>query len=316
MGHLAFVFPGQGAQYVGMGKDLAAAYPVVRQTFDEAGDAVGFDLGRLCFEGPEVDLVKTANQQPAILTVSVAILRLLREEGIEPQLAAGLSLGEYAALVAAGALDFSAAVPLVRRRGTFMQEAVPLGEGAMAAIIGLEAAQVEALCQSVEAAEPGSVVEPANYNCPGQTVIAGHTQAVQQACDKARQAGAKRALLLPVSAPFHCRLLRPAGERLAEALADVTLSDPTIPVIANVTARPAGAAARVRDLLIRQVASPVRWEESVRTMIAMGADTFIEVGPGNALSGFIRRIDRDVTVCGTQDAEGIAKVLDSCRRVC
>lgn len=307
LGKVAFVFPGQGAQYVGMGRDLAEQYPQFRRYFDEASEVLGFDLARLCFEGPEERLQETANTQPAILTVSVATLALLRERGLEPDVVAGLSLGEYTALVAAGVLEFRQAVDLVRRRGIYMQEAVPLGEGTMAAILGLESQAVEEICRQ---ARDVGWVEPANYNCPGQVVIAGHVAAVEKAVRLAQEAGAARAVILPVSAPFHCKLLAPAGERLARDLQAVPLAPARIPVVANVTADYVREPEAIRELLIRQVSSPVRWEESVRRMMADGVDTFVEVGPGRTLSGFVRRIDRKLRVFNVEDNQSLVKLLD------
>lgn len=315
MPKIAFIFPGQGAQYVGMGAELAQAYPSFFRYFEEASEALGFNLARLCFEGPEETLQETANTQPAILTMSVACLSLMKENGIKPDVVAGLSLGEYSALVAAGAIEFGRAVPLVRQRGIYMQEAVPLGVGTMAAILGLEAARVESICAEVRAAGTGWV-EPANYNCPGQIVVAGHVPAVEEAGRLAVAAGAAKAVMLPVSAPFHCKLLEPAGERLAADLARVHVSPAQVPVVANVTADYVTAPDQIRELLIRQVSAPVRWEESVRRMVADGVDTFIELGPGRALSGFVKKVDRKLKVLNVEDAQSLGKVLDSCGRVC
>ena len=313
MAKLAFVFPGQGAQYVGMGRELAQRHPEFARYFDEASATLGFDLGALCFHGDEHVLKETANTQPAILTMSVACDRLLRDAGLKPAMVAGLSLGEYSALVSAGALSFAAAVPLVRQRGLFMQDAVPSGQGGMAAILGLEAEQVEAICHQV--ADTGHV-SPANYNCPGQIVVAGEAAAVQRAVALAEAAGATRALLLPVGAPVPCKMRAPARERLQAVLAGVRLTAPDVPVVANVTAEPVQEPDAIRELLVRQVASPVRWEASVRNMLAAGIDTFIEVGPGRALTGFIRRIDRKLTVMNVEDPQSLDKVLDSLGRVC
>lgn len=315
MSKIAFVFPGQGAQYVGMGSELARHYPSFFRYFEEASEVLGFNLARLCFDGPEETLKETANTQPAILTMSVACLALMKENGIRADVVAGLSLGEYTALVAAGSLEFGRAVPLVRQRGIYMQEAVPLGEGTMAAILGLEAAAVVAACAGARAEGTGWV-EPANYNCPGQIVIAGHVAAVERAMALAAAAGAAKCVLLPVSAPFHCQLLAPAGERLAQDLAQVRIAPAQIPVVANVTANYVTDPAAIRDLLIRQVSSPVRWEESVRRMAADGVETFIELGPGRALSGFIKKIDRKLKVFNVEDVQSLGKVLDSCGRVC
>lgn len=314
MSKCAFLFPGQGAQYVGMGQELSAQYPAFARHFEEASDALGFDLARLCWEGPEEDLKKTANQQPAILTVSVACLSLLTEAGLKPDVVAGLSLGEYSALVAAGALKFSEAVPLVRRRGTYMQEAVPLGMGGMAAILGVDAAKADEFCLQARQ-ETGLVVEGANYNCPGQIVVSGHHGAVDRVVELATEAGGK-AVKLSVTAPFHSSLLTPAGEMLAGALVQVHLQDAQLPVIANVTADYVTEAGAIRDLLIRQVSSPVRWEESVRRMIADGVEVFVEVGPSRHITGFLKKIDRKLQVFNVEDVQSLGKVLDSCGRVC
>jgi [acyl-carrier-protein] S-malonyltransferase len=314
MAKVAFLFPGQGAQYVGMGKELAEQFGAVQRHFDQAADLLGFDLAKLCWEGPEEELKKTFNQQPAILTLSVACLSLLLENGLKPDVVAGLSLGEYSALVAAGVLSFEQAVPLVRRRGMYMQDAVPLGVGGMAAILGLDTALIDEICAQVRQAT-GLVVEGANYNCPGQVVISGHTEAVEQAMALVSQGGGK-AVKLSVTAPFHSSLLTPAGEMLSSALHDVTIHDAQVPVVANVTADYVTEGAVIRDLLIRQVSKPVRWEESVRRMLADGVDTFIEVGPSKTLSGFMKKIDRKVKMLNIDDAQSLGKVLDSCGRVC
>lgn len=310
---MAFLFPGQGAQYVGMGQELASQYPSVSRHFAAAADALGFDLAKLCWEGPEEELKQTANQQPAILTLSVACLELLTAAGIRPDVVAGLSLGEYSALVAAGALDFHEAVPLVRKRGTYMQEAVPLGVGGMAAILGLEAAKVDELCAQARQ-DTGLVVEGANYNCPGQIVISGHHQAVDRASELAAGAGGKF-VKLSVTAPFHSSLLSRAGELLAEALEQVHLRKAQIPVVANVTAAYVSGA-EIKDLLIRQVSAPVRWEASVRRMIADGVETFIEVGPSRHITGFLKKIDRSLKIFNVEDAKSLGVVLESCGRVC
>jgi [acyl-carrier-protein] S-malonyltransferase len=273
-----------------MGKDLAENFPQARHAFEEANDALGMDLAKLCFDGPEEDLKLTANTQPAIVTTSIAALRVMQEEaGLVADYVAGHSLGEYAALVCAGALSFEDAVRTVRQRGNFMQDAVPVGVGTMAAIIGLDAQVVDEVCDEVAQQE---VVAPANYNSPGQIVIAGHIAAVERAMALAKERGAKRALPLPVSAPFHCRLMEPAARQLEAVLGEVSVSDLTCPVISNVEATPNRKAGAVRDLLVKQVYSPVRWEESVRTMTAQGVDRFIEIGPGKVLSGLIKRIAR------------------------
>lgn len=291
------VFPGQGSQRVGMGRALRERFACARETFDEADAVLGFALSRVCFEGPEETLRLTEQTQPAILTVSVAAWRVLvAETGLAPACLAGHSLGEWSALVAAGALRFADAVRLVRMRGRFMQEAVPVGTGAMAAIVGLNADQVEAACREAQAALPGRVVEPANLNAPGQVVVAGHADAVMRAGEAARARGAKRVLPLPVSAPFHCSLMRPAGERLARELEGVAVAPPAARVYSNVTAAPYPGAEAVADLLVRQVSSPVRWEETVRALVADGVRVVIEVGPGEVLSGLVRRIDKGLGV--------------------
>lgn len=294
---VAFVFPGQGSQRVGMGRALCERFAVARETFDEADTVLGFALSRLCFEGPEETLRLTEHTQPALLTASIAAYRVLAvETGLAPACLAGHSLGEWSALVAAGALGFGDAIRLVRARGRFMQEAVPVGSGAMAAILGLEADHVEAVCREAQAAHPGEVVEPANFNAPGQIVVAGHTAAVRRACEAAKGRGAKRALPLPVSAPFHCSLMRPAGERLARELAGIAVGALRVPVCSNVEAAPYPGPGAVAGLLVRQVSSPVRWEATVRAMAAAGARTVIEVGPGEVLSGLIKRIDKGLEV--------------------
>ncbi len=316
MGKLAFLFPGQGAQFVGMGADLARAYREAREVFAEADDVLGFPLSRLCFEGPAERLQETPVTQPAILTASVAALRVLELYGWRAEAAAGLSLGEYTALVAAGALEFRDAVALVHKRGRFMDEAVPAGQGAMAAVIGLEREQVEALCREAAAAAPPpegggpAVVEAVNYNCPGQVVIAGHAAAVEVAAALAREAGARRVVPLAVSGPFHSRLMAPAQARLAAELERVPLRDARIPVVANVSATYVTGAAEIRRALVAQVASPVLWEDSMRRLLADGFDRFLEVGPGTVLTGFLRRIAREARAAAVQDLESLARVLE------
>lgn len=291
---LAFIFPGQGSQSAGMGKELADNFPAARAVFEEANEALGFDLARLCFEGPEDDLKLTANTQPAILTVSIAALRVLQAEtGLQPACAAGHSLGEYSALVCAGALNFADAVRTVRQRGTFMQEAVPVGTGTMAAMLGIERPELEAIC--AEAAQ-GEVVAPANFNSPGQIVIAGHATAVARAIEIAKARGFRKAMPLPVSAPFHCALMQPAAERLQAVLDSVAVADPQLPVISNVEAQPNRDGQRVKALLVAQVCAPVRWEESVVAMAGLGVTRFIEIGPGKVLSGLAKRIVKDTEV--------------------
>ena len=306
MSKLALVFPGQGSQQVGMGKAIAAERPEARQVFEEADGVLGFPLSRLCFEGPEEELKLTENTQPAILTTSVALYRALASQGVEPDFVAGHSLGEYSALVAAGALRLDDAVVLVRNRGRYMQEAVPVGEGAMAAILGLGLAEVQEICSQ---ASDGEVVEPANLNAPGQTVVAGHAAAVQRASAAAKERGAKRVIPLSVSAPFHCRLMRPAQHRLERDLANVTVSDLRVPLVSNVDAAWVRTGAEAADALVRQVASPVRWEESVRRLVDEGVDQFVEVGPGKVLSGLVRKIAENVRVASIEDPNGLRRLL-------
>lgn len=303
---LAFLFPGQGSQAVGMGKELADKYPIARQTFEEADAALGMSLSRLCFEGPEEELRQTEITQPSILTVSVATWRVLAEQGVKPAWVAGHSLGEYSAHVAAGTLNFADAVRTVRNRGRYMQEAVPTGVGAMAAIIGMDAEKVRQIC--VQAAQE-EVCEPANMNSPEQVVISGNKAAVDRAVTLATEQGAKKAVLLPVSAPFHCSLMRPAQERLAQDLQTLPLKSPAVPVMCNVDAAAVETADASRDALIRQVTGAVRWDECVRGLIAKGVETFVEVGPGKVLWGLMRQIDRTKTSWQTSDDAALQKTL-------
>jgi [acyl-carrier-protein] S-malonyltransferase len=309
---IAFVFPGQGAQKVGMGKSLAEQFPVCRDAFAEADAALGEPLSALCFEGPEDRLLLTENTQPAILAMSVAVCRLVESRGVRASFAAGHSLGEYSAHVAAGTLSFADALRTVRRRGRFMQEAVPVGQGAMAAILGLDADAVTRACEEAAAEVPGEVVTPANLNAPGQVVIAGHAAAVARAGERAKARGAKRAIPLAVSAPFHCPLMTPAEARLAPELRALAARDPRIPVVANVDAEPKRDAAAAIEALIRQVSSPVRWDEVVKRLVAEGARTFVELGPGSVLAGLIKKIDRSVTVMSVEN-EGGLPALDGLR---
>ncbi len=304
MAKTAWLFPGQGSQYAGMGKELAANFAVARQVFEEADDALGFKLSALCFEGPDNDLKLTYNTQPAILTTSIATLAVVRQEtGLKPDCVAGHSLGEYSALVATGALSLADAVTTVRSRGTFMQEAVPVGVGAMAAMLSIEADELAVICE--EAAQ-GDVVAPANFNSPGQIVIAGHASAVQRAIDIAKGRGFRKAMLLPVSAPFHCSLMQPAADRLAAVLAGISINALTVPVVSNVEATSNGDAGRVAELLVAQVCAPVRWEQSVLTMRHDGVERFIEIGPGKVLSGLVKRIDKEASLANIEDSTGLA----------
>jgi len=289
---LALLFPGQGSQEVGMGRDVFEASPAARATFEAADAVLGLPLARLCFEGPEAELRRTELQQPAILTTSVALWRALTERGpVEPAYVAGHSLGEYSALVASGALAFESAVALVHARGRFMQEAVPEGRGAMAAVLGCGPEEVAAACEAAARAT-GLVVEPANWNSPLQTVIAGDAAAVERACAEARARGAKKTLLLPVSAPFHCALMAPAGDKLAAELAAVRFEEPTVPVVTNVEAEPNADPARMPELLRRQLTAPVRFSESVARLARLGVGRVLEIGPGRVLSGLVARIER------------------------
>jgi [acyl-carrier-protein] S-malonyltransferase len=310
---IAFVFPGQGAQKVGMGQALAEAFPECRATFDEADAALGEALSRLCFDGPEDRLMLTENTQPAILAVSVAACRLAEGRGVGAAFAAGHSLGEYSAHVAAGTLSFADALRTVRRRGQYMQQAVPVGEGAMAAVLGLDPGGIAAACSEAATEMAGRVVSPANLNAPGQVVIAGHADAVARAGEIAKAKGAKRIIPLAVSAPFHCALMKPAEDRLAPELRQLAAKDPKFPVVANVDAEPKRDATAAIDALIRQVSSPVRWDDVVRRLIAEGATTFVELGPGTVLAGLIRKIDRTVKVVSVEDPQGLG-ALDEIER--
>jgi [acyl-carrier-protein] S-malonyltransferase len=309
---IAFLFPGQGSQYVGMGKDLAEKYPLARQTFEEADYALGYKLSQLCFEGPEEQLRLTEITQPAILTVSVAALRVLETRMPRPCFLAGHSLGEYSAHVASGTMNFADAVRTVCQRGKYMQEAVPVGVGAMAAILGMDLAKVTAVCHD---AAQGEVCAPANINSPEQTVISGNTAAVERAAKLAEERGAKKAKLLPVSAPFHCSLMKPAQDRLKVDLDELTLHKPVYPVACNVDAELVVDDLRARDTLVRQVTGAVKWEQCVRLLIAKDVQTFIEVGPGKVLWGLMRQIDRSKTALNVGDDPSLAKTLEALAKV-
>ena len=312
MSKLAFVFPGQGAQKVGMGKDFFDNYDVAKKMFKEADEALGYSIMKMCFEGPEEDLKLTANTQPAILTISCIANEILKENGVQPEITGGHSLGEYSALVAAGVLNFQDAVALVHKRGAYMQEAVPVGEGGMAAIIGVDREKIVEICQSVSAESP---VQAVNFNCPGQIVIAGATRGVELAVEELKAAGAKKAVILPVSAPFHSTLMKPAAEKLAVELDKVTLSDARIPVVANVNAQVLTKAEDIKASLVAQAASPVLWEDCVAKMKEFGADVLLEAGPGKTLCGFNRRIDKSIKSLNVEDVESLEKSLDYFKEV-
>ena len=312
MSKLAFVFPGQGAQKVGMGKDFYDNYDVAKKMFKEADEALGYSIMKMCFEGPEEDLKLTANTQPAILTISCIANEILKENGIQPEITGGHSLGEYSALVAAGVLNFQDAVALVHKRGSYMQEAVPVGEGGMAAIIGVDRDKIVEVCQQVSAESP---VQAVNFNCPGQIVIAGATKGVELAVEELKAAGAKKAVILPVSAPFHSTLMKPAAEKLAVELDKVTISDAKIPVVANVSAEILTKAEDIKASLVAQAASPVLWEDCVARMKEFGADVLLEARPGKTLCGFNRRIDKTITSLNVEDVASLEKSLDYFKEV-
>ena len=306
MPSIAFLFPGQGSQAVEMGKELASSYAAARQTFDEADTALGYKLSQLCFEGPEDQLRLTEITQPAILTTSVAAWRVLQEKGITPSFVAGHSLGEYSAHVAAGTISFADAVRTVRNRGKYMQEAVPVGVGAMAAILGMELEKVVSVCTD---AAQGEVCEPANINSAEQIVISGNAAAVERAAKLASERGAKRAVMLPVSAPFHCSLMKPAQDRLAADLSALAFKNPSVPVVCNVDAALVTDAASSRDALVRQVTGSVKWEQSMHLLISRGAERFVEVGPGKVLCGLMRQIDRSKGCTNVGDEASLQKAL-------
>jgi len=309
MSKTAFIFPGQGSQAAGMGKNLFDNYQAAREVFEMADEALEFSLSDMCFTGDDADLQLTSNTQPAILTTSVAAFRAIESEGaVKPDFVAGHSLGEYSALVATGVLDFADAVRTVRKRGTYMQEAVPVGVGAMAAILGLDVKTIKKICS--EAAQ-GQVCSPANINSPSQVVIAGNTEAVDRACEMLKGAGAKRAIKLNVSAPFHCALMMSAQEKLTGDLKDVDYGNFDVPIVHNIDAESNNNAAKVCDSLIRQVSSPVLWLQTVQFLIGRGVDTFVEVGPGKVLSGLVRQIDRDVRSLNIENTDSLRNTLES-----
>ncbi|MDM8534220.1 ACP S-malonyltransferase [Clostridiaceae bacterium HSG29] len=307
MRKIAFVFPGQGAQYLGMGKELTEKYNVADEIFNEASIALNQDMKKLVFDSSDEELRLTENTQPAILTTSIAILEVLKAEGINPHAVAGLSLGEYSALVASGAMEFKDAVKVVRQRGKFMQNEVPVGKGAMAAILSLDKQEVHKACEN---ASHIGIVEPANYNCPGQIVIAGEKDAVKKATSLCKEYGAKKAILLPVSAPFHTTMLEGAGEKLNGILKSIEYNDFQIPVVANVDAKIIKKRDYVNDLLVKQVSSPVLWEDSINELIREGYNTFIEVGPGKSLGKFIKRVSKNVEILNVEDLKSLTKTIE------
>ncbi|WP_303841491.1 ACP S-malonyltransferase [Selenomonas ruminantium] len=313
MNKLAFVFPGQGAQAVGMGKDFCEQYEAAKKLFKEADEALGYSIKDMCFEGPAEDLKLTANTQPAILTMSVIANEILKEHGIQPDVVGGHSLGEYSALVAADVMDFQDAVLLVHKRGQFMQEAVPVGQGGMAAIIGLSDEVIVEACE--KATKTAGEVQAVNFNCPGQTVIAGTTAGVEAAVETLKAAGAKKAVILPVSAPFHSTLMKPAAVKLAAELDKVDIRDAKIPVVSNYTGKLEESAADIKANLVAQADHPVKWIDCVKTMQEFGADTFVEAGPGKTLCGFNRRIDKSLTSMNVENIESLQKTLDYFKEV-
>lgn len=311
MGKIAFLFSGQGSQYVGMGKEIADRFPVAAEVFNQADEALGFSISDICFEGDEASLNLTENTQPAILTTSMAILKVIEEYGITPDVVAGLSLGEYTALVRNGVLQFEDAVKLVKKRGRFMQEAVPPGKGTMAAILGLDREKVQQICEELSLE---GIVEAANYNCKGQIVLAGEVPVIEKACERATELGAKRAIMLKVSGPFHSSMLEPAAIKLEEELAKIELGKPSLPYLTNVTGDFV-IDEDIKGLLKKQVMSSVYWEDSVKRMIEDGVDTFIEIGPGKALSSFVKKVDRKKNIYNVEDIKTLSKLVKQLKDV-